>query len=133
MLFDRLDNELQREANLPHPYYEILVRLSEAPERTLRMSDLAHRALASRSRLSHAAARLEERGWIRRQVCKDDRRGQLAILTDAGFAALEGAAPIHVEGVRRHLLDVLTAEQVRELGRISGAVRDHLKADPEPS
>ena len=76
------------------------------------MSELADRCLSSRSRLSHAVSRLEERGWVRRQVCAEDGRGQLAVLTDEGFAALEAAAPVHVESVRTHLFDQLSPEQV---------------------
>lgn len=125
-LYEQLDRELQRHAGMSHAYYEVLVRLSEAPERSLRMSELAARAHSSRSRLSHAIARLEERGWVRRRSCPTDRRGLFAVLTDAGFAALESAAPGHVEGVRTHLLDPLTREQVRQLHAISVAVRDHL-------
>ncbi|MDQ1541715.1 MAG: hypothetical protein QOH29_2441 [Actinomycetota bacterium] len=127
MLLERLDQELIRDSGIPHGYYEVLVRLSEVPERRMRMSELADRSLSSRSRLSHAVARLEEQGWIRRETCPTDRRGQLAVLTDAGFAALEAAAPGHVEGVRSHLFDVLTPEQVGQLGEISKAVVDGLR------
>jgi DNA-binding MarR family transcriptional regulator len=126
LLGDRLDQELQRDSGIPHGYYEVLVRLSEVPGRQLRMSELALRSMSSRSRLSHAVARLEERGWVRRESCPTDRRGQLAVLTDAGFSALEAAAPRHVEGVRNHLFDQLTSEQVVQLGEIFGAVADHL-------
>ena len=121
-LFDTLDRELQRDTGIPHGYYEILVRLSEAPDRTLRMSELADASQSSRSRLSHAVSRLEERGWVLRRECPTDKRGSFAVLTDVGFAALAEAAPIHVEGVRRHLFDRLTPDQVRELHRISDAV-----------
>ena len=75
LLFDRLDRELQRDAGMPHAYYEILVVLSESPGRRRRMSELAETTLSSRSRLSHAVARLEERGWVRREACTTDRRG----------------------------------------------------------
>ncbi|MGH9265840.1 MAG: MarR family winged helix-turn-helix transcriptional regulator [Acidimicrobiales bacterium] len=126
LLSDQLDRELQRDANMPHTYYEILVRLSETPDRTMRMSQLADTCQSSRSRLSHAVARLEEAGWVQRQACPTDKRGALAVLTDKGYAALEAAAPGHVEGVRRHLFDVLTPEQVAQLGRISAAIRDGL-------
>jgi DNA-binding MarR family transcriptional regulator len=125
-LWDTLDRELQRDAGMPHAYYEILVRLSEAPNRMLRMSDLAEATSSSRSRLSHAVSRLEEYGWVRREDCPTDRRGQLAVLTDAGFAVLESAAPGHVEGVRTHLFDQLTPEQVTHLREISEAMLDHL-------
>jgi DNA-binding MarR family transcriptional regulator len=130
LLTNQLDRELQRDADIPHTYYEILVALSEAPGRTLRMSQLADLSLSSRSRLSHAVSRLEEAGWVRREPCPTDKRGSLAVLTDKGFGVLEAAAPGHVEGVRRHLFDVLTPAQVAELGEISAAIRDGLLRCP---
>lgn len=117
-LFDVLDRQLQAESNLPHAYFEILIPLSEEPCRALRMSELAERARSSRSRLSHAVARLEERGWVRRTDCPTDKRGQLAELTDEGFAVVQAAAPGHVEAVREYLIDQLSPEQVRVLGEI---------------
>jgi len=128
-LMDTLDRELQRAAGLPHAYYEILVRLSEAPGRRLRMSELATLTGSSRSRLSHAAARLEESGWIDREECPTDRRGQVAVLTDQGFTVLAAAAPGHVEGVRRHLFDPLTPAQVDQLRRISETLSARLSDD----
>lgn len=125
-LMETLDRELQHDAGMPHAYYEILVRLSEAPERRLRMSDLADASGSSRSRLSHAVARLEAAGWVRREECPTDRRGQIAVLTDEGFATLAAAAPGHVEGVRRHLFDALSPAQVDQLRRISETLVDHL-------
>jgi DNA-binding MarR family transcriptional regulator len=122
LLFDALDRQLQRESDMPHAYYEILVRLSEAPERTLRMSELAHSTLSSRSRLSHAVARLEERGWVVREDCPTDRRGQNARLTDTGFAVLAAAAPGHVEIVRRLVIDALTPEQLAQLATIGETI-----------
>ena len=126
LLLDRLDRELTHRTGISHAYYEILVALSEAPERRLRMSELADRCLSSRSRLSHAVTRLEERGWVRRQVCPDDGRGQLAVLTDEGFAALAAAAPIHVEGVRTHLFDQLGPEQVAHMRDLGETLLRHL-------
>lgn len=120
--FAAVDAQLQRDAGMPLAYYEILVRLSEAPGRALRMSQLADAVGASKSRASHAAARLEERGWIRRMDCPTDRRGQIAVLTDEGFAALAAAAPGHVEQVRRTMFDVLTPDQIAELGTICTAI-----------
>ncbi|MEV0397333.1 MarR family winged helix-turn-helix transcriptional regulator [Polymorphospora rubra] len=128
-LMETLDRELQRDTGMPHAYYEILVRLSEAPGRRLRMSELADASGSSRSRLSHAVARLEEAGWVRRENCPTDRRGQLAVLTDHGFEVLAAAAPGHVEGVRSHLFDPLTPAQVDQLRRISEAIIDHLQPD----
>jgi DNA-binding MarR family transcriptional regulator len=122
LVFDQLDRQLQRDAGMPHAYYEILARLSEAPERTLRMSELAEKLGSSRSRLSHAVARLEKVGWVQRVECPTDRRGLLAVLTDEGFAELAAAAPGHVETVRTLLLDPLTPEQVAQLQSLCEAI-----------
>jgi DNA-binding MarR family transcriptional regulator len=121
-LFSTVEAQLQRESGIPHGYYEILVRLSEAPGRALRMSQLAEASTSSKSRLSHAVARLEERGWVERLDCPTDRRGQVAQLTAAGFAALEAAAPGHVEQVRRSLFDILTMERLAQLTAICEAI-----------
>jgi DNA-binding MarR family transcriptional regulator len=129
LLFDQLDRELQRDAKIPHAYYEILVRLSESEGRTLRMSQLADSTLSSRSRLSHAVSRLEEAGWVERKSCPTDRRGQLAVLTDKGFAALEAAAPGHVEGVRSHVFDPLSQEQRAALRDISETLLNPLVSE----
>ena len=126
LLQDRLDRELTHSTGISHAYYEILVALSETPGRMMRMSELADRCLSSRSRLSHAVSRLEERGWVRRQVCAEDGRGQLAVLTDDGFAALEAAAPVHVESVRTHLFDQLTPQQVESMRDIGETLLRHL-------
>jgi len=120
--FSTVDGQLQRDSGMPHAYYEILVRLSETPGHALRMSQLAEATSASKSRASHAVARLEERGWVRRSDCPTDRRGQVAELTEAGFEALSVAARGHVEQVRRSLFDALTPEQVTQLRAISEAM-----------
>jgi DNA-binding MarR family transcriptional regulator len=122
LLFDALDRQLQRDAGIPHAYYEILVRLSETECRSMRMSELADATRSSRSRLSHAVSRLEERGWLERADCETDKRGQVARLTDAGYAALVDAAPGHVETVRKHVIDQLSAEQVRQLEQIGSSI-----------
>jgi DNA-binding MarR family transcriptional regulator len=132
LLLDRLDRELHHRTGISHAYYEILVALSETPERMMRMSELADRCLSSRSRLSHAVSRLEERGWVRRQVCAEDGRGQLAVLTEEGFAALEGAAPVHVEGVRRELFDQLSPAQVVAMRDLGETLLRHLDASRIP-
>src|SRR3954469_5641700 len=126
LLQDRLDRELTHTTGISHSYYEILVALSEAPGRMMRMSELADRCLSSRSRLSHAVSRLEERGWARRQVFPPAGRGQLPVRTDDGFAALEAAAPIHVESVRPHLFDQLTPEQVEHMRDLGETLLRHL-------
>jgi DNA-binding MarR family transcriptional regulator len=125
-LDEQLDRELQHNAGIPLAYYTILAMLSEAPDRTLRMSDLAQRTWSSRSRLSHAVDRLEEKGWIIRRSCPSDKRGSFAQLTDTGFGVLEAAAPGHVAGVRRHVFDQLTPSQVEALGAISQQVAQRL-------
>jgi DNA-binding MarR family transcriptional regulator len=121
-LTEHFDRQLQRDSGMPYTYYEILVALSEAPGRTLRMSTLAGARGSSRSRLSHAVARLEEVGWVIRRHCPTDKRGSFAVLTDKGFAALEAAAPGHVNAVREKLFDRLSPEQVTALDEISRAI-----------
>jgi DNA-binding MarR family transcriptional regulator len=130
LFLDGIERQLQQDSGLPHAYYEILVRLSEAPGRTMRMSELATTSLSSRSRISHAVARLEASGWVRRRPCEHDKRGQLAELTDEGVAGLEAAAPAHVEAVRRGLFDALTPEQVTALRDISDTIVAHLSSEP---
>lgn len=122
LLMDALDRELQAESGLPMSYYEILVRLSEQTDHRLRMSELARSSQSSRSRLSHAVARLEEAGWVTREACPTDRRGAFAVLTEKGLNALAGAAPGHVASVRRHLFSRLDADQVAALHTLSRAV-----------
>jgi DNA-binding MarR family transcriptional regulator len=119
-----LDAQLQRDAGFPHAYYAILAQLSAAPERTLRMSELASVVNASPSRLSHAVGKLEEKGWVERRGCGEDRRVTYATLTDVGFSVLEQQAPGHVEAVRAGLFDRLTPEQVAQLEQICTAISD---------
>jgi DNA-binding MarR family transcriptional regulator len=122
LLEGALDRQLQRDSGMPHAYYQILAMLSEVPDRSLRMSELAAITQSSQSRLSHAVARLERNGWIRRKPCPEDRRSTFAQLTEEGFAVLAAAAPGHVATVRRHLFDRLTPEQVGQLREITRAV-----------
>ena len=125
-LLDQLDRELQREHGMTLSDYEILAQLSEAPDERLRMTELASRAYASKSRLSHHIRRLIERGWVSREVCPADRRGAYAVLTAAGRRKLEQAAPSHVGGVRCHLFDQLTRDQVDALAEGFRAVQERL-------
>lgn len=121
-LREQLDRDLQRETGLSLADYQTLAMLSEAPDRTLRMSDLAAQTWSSRSRLSHAVDRLEERGWVCRVSCPSDKRGAYANLTDAGFAVLAAAAPGHVRSVQRYLFDDLGTRELDALGRISESI-----------
>lgn len=130
LLWERLDRELDERSELSASDYEIFVRLSEAEDRTLRMSQLAEQVVHSRSRLTHAVARLERAGLLTRELCPQDRRGVLCRLTDAGFAVLAQAAPVHVTGVREHLFDQMEPDEVAVLGRVMDRVRRHLREAP---
>src|SRR5271156_4657693 len=107
--------------------YEILVELSEAPEHRLRMTDLADATSQSRSRLSHQVSRMEKRGLVRRDDCEGDKRGTFAVLTEAGFEAIERVAPHHVENVRRHFVDRLTPHQLEEIRSSFQPIVDYLR------
>jgi DNA-binding MarR family transcriptional regulator len=124
-----LDAQLQRDANLTQFAYLVLAMLSEAPGRALRMSELAVRTNSSQSRLSHVVARLEERGWVRRQRSTEDGRGNVALLTDSGYDKIVASAPGHVEAVRSYIFDVLTPAQVRQLDTICAAALTRLDPD----
>lgn len=121
-----LDAQLQREAQVTHFEYMVLISLSEAPERTLRMSDLAAMASGSLSRLSHVVSRLERRGWVRREPCPGDGRYINAILTEEGWEKVVSTAPGHVETVRKLIVDALTPEEFRALGAASAQILDRL-------
>ena len=127
LLEDYLDRQLQRDAGMPHVYYGLLVKLAESPRRRLRMTELAMYAKITRSRLSHAVARLEKNGWVRREDCPDDKRGQFAVLTDAGLEVLKQTAPGHVEAVRQAMFDRLTPQQQKALGEIMRIVAEGLQ------
>ncbi len=110
--------------------YHLLVQLSEAPGRTLRMSALAEFLALSRSRLTHTVDRMEKRGLVVRTPVPGDRRGVNCVMTDAGYAALVDAAPGHVTAVRRLLVDALTDEEFMVLGRAMAKVADATKGRP---
>jgi DNA-binding MarR family transcriptional regulator len=128
LLLDRLSRDIQEQHGFTMADYEILVRLSESPDHRVRMSDLADRTLASRSRLSHQIDRMENRGFVSRAQCEDDKRGQFAVLTQLGWQTLVAAAPDHVESVRTHLVDVLTPAEFAALGvaceKVLGGLQD---------
>jgi DNA-binding MarR family transcriptional regulator len=121
-LNDLLDRDLKAKHGLSMSEYEILVRLSEAPDRRLRMAELAEHASQSRSRLSHTCSRLESKGLVFRGGCPNDKRGVYAHLTEKGFDALDQAARDHVETVRDYFIDVIQPEDLEAVGRAFAAV-----------
>lgn len=127
LLTDRLSRDMQTQHGLTFADYEILVWLSEAPDRRLRMSELARRALSSRSRLSHQVDRMERAGLVTREICTEDRRGSFAVLTETGWNTIVNAAPDHVDSVRAHLVDVLTPQEFAALGAACRKVADALQ------
>jgi DNA-binding MarR family transcriptional regulator len=117
-----LEAQLQRDAGVGHFEYMVLAHLSEAPGRTLRMTELANLASGSLSRLSHVVARLEAKGWVRRESCPGDGRFINAVLTEAGWRKIVEIAPGHVAAVQKLLIETLTPEELRSLGEISTRV-----------
>lgn len=118
-----LENAL-RQFDLDLGEYEIMVRLSETPEHSMRMSELADQVGQSRSRLTHTITRMETKGLISRGSCPGDRRGVLAALTDEGYDLLVKVAPYHVESVREILVDPVDPEDFAALGRVMRSVLD---------
>ncbi len=132
LLMDRLDRDLRESHHLSLPEYEILVRLSEAPGRRLRMAELADSMSYSRSRVTHTVSRMEHGGLVERTACASDGRGVEAVLTDKGADALTEAARTHVRGVRELLLDLADAGDFAAVGRVFDAVTDQL-VDTNPA
>jgi len=133
LLIERLDRDLRENHDLSLPEYEILVRLSEAPDRMLRMAELADSVKNSRSRITHTIARMERDGLVERRQCAADGRGVFANLTDKGHAKLVDAAPLHVSSVREALIDVVDAADLEAVGRAFASVAGRLssgKMDP---
>ena len=127
LLFDRLDDDLRRHCNVSLTEYEILVRLSERNGQ-MRMAQLADALAHSRSRVTHTVRRMEKAELVARSTSPDDGRGVIAALTAKGQELLETLAPIHVNGVRDHLVDLCSPEDFAALGRAMNAVADHLIA-----
>jgi len=130
-LNDRIERDLQREAGMPHAYYLILAMLSEAPDRSMRMNQLAAVVRSSQSRLSHAVSRLEESGWVAREPVPGDGRGLVARLTEAGYRRLVEVAPSHAKTVRTTLFDPLSPEQLRQFGDICSTVLAAMDRTPD--
>ncbi|MFF2523852.1 MarR family winged helix-turn-helix transcriptional regulator [Streptomyces liangshanensis] len=129
LLEDHLDRQLQGDAGMPHIYYALMVYLARAPRRRMRMTELARAAKITRSRLSHAVARLEKYGWVQREECPSDKRGQNAYLTEEGNAVLARSAPGHVTAVRQAIFDRLTPEQVKQFGEIMWVIAKGLQPE----
>ena len=123
----RMNRQLQDEYGLSLADYDVLVVLSEAPEDRLRVFEIAHALAWEQSRVSHQIARMQRRGLVAREECKTDARGAFAVLTDVGRAAIERAAPAHVDTVRRLVFDGLGPDQVAALAAISSHVLDRLR------
>ena len=128
LLLDRLDDDLDRACNLSLVESEILVRLSEKDGRQMRMAQLADALAHSRSRVTHTVARMERSGLVTRSSSPEDGRGVVATLTDSGYDLLARVAPVHVTGVRNHLVDLVSPEDFEAVGRVMNAVSDHLVA-----
>ena len=121
-----IDQQLRRDSNLGMVEYQVLAMLSASPGRTMRLSSLAEVTNASLSRLSHLFSRLEQRGLVRRAPDPDDGRFTSGILTDQGLEELRSAAPGHVAHVRSLVIDVLSPEQLRQLGRDADRIVGHI-------
>jgi DNA-binding MarR family transcriptional regulator len=128
LLTDTLDRELRQAHGLSLGEYEILVRLSESPGRTLRMAQIAESMQHSRSRVTHTVSRMEKAGLIERCASAADRRGVEARMTDKGWELLVEAAPTHVNGVREHFVDLASDDEFATMGRLMNSVADHLLA-----
>ncbi|MFF3290584.1 MarR family winged helix-turn-helix transcriptional regulator [Streptomyces sp. NPDC003023] len=126
LLMHQLEKDLQP-FGLTNNDYEILVNLSESPDRRMRMSDLAAATLQSKSRLSHQVTRMESAGLVRRENCESDRRGLYAVLTDEGVVTMQKVAPHHVASVRKHFIDLLSSEALAELRDSLTPIADHLR------
>lgn len=128
LLTDRLDDDLRREFGISLTEYEILVRLSERDGRRLRMAQLADALAHSRSRVTHTVTRLERAGLVRRSTSPEDGRGIVCAMTEAGWTLLQEMAPVHVQGVRQHLVDLASDADLAAVGRVMDAVCDNLVA-----
>jgi len=120
--------DLARDSGLSHPDYYVLVQLSETPGHRMRMSDLAAGIQWSKSRVSHQVRRMEDRGLVRREDCASDARGTYACLTREGLRAIQEAAPMHVESIRRNLIDHLSPRDIAWLGDVTERVAARLAA-----
>jgi DNA-binding MarR family transcriptional regulator len=128
-----LEEQISRDAGLSGADYAVLVPLSEAPDGMLRARELRREILWDRSRLSHHVRRMEQRGLVVREECPEDARGAMVRMTDAGRAAIEGAAPGHVAATRRHFFDLLSNRELDLLTAVFDRVLDNLDRPSGPA
>ena len=121
-----LGDELEQERGLPLAWYEVLLHVERAPDRRLRMSDLADAVVLSPSGLTRLVDRMVDDGLVRREPCPSDRRSTYAVLTADGRSALRRAAPTHLRGIDEHFARLLTDDEVGALSRALGRVLDSL-------
>ncbi|MDX2602511.1 MarR family transcriptional regulator [Streptomyces caniscabiei] len=126
----RLGRLLQSESNVSAADFAVLVHLTDSPEGRQRYQDLARALEWEKSRMSHHIARMAGRGMVVREECAEDGRGAYVVITDVGRAAIEAAAPRHVEAVRELFLDHVTPAELRVLAEISERVIGKLDEDP---
>ena len=127
-LFEALESDISQHG-LTLPDYEMLVHLSEAPDRTLRMSELAERSMMSRSRLSHRIKVMEKAGWVKRQPCTDDKRGFFAVMTPKGWNTIKSAAPDHIDSVRARFVDLLSKRDQVAVADVFGRIEQKLRSE----
>ncbi|MCD2095733.1 MarR family winged helix-turn-helix transcriptional regulator [Rhodococcus rhodochrous] len=126
LLFQNLDKQLLRDSDISFTDFEILVLLSEAPDRRMRMRDLADASTTTRSGITRAVSRMENAGWVRRVECESDRRGAWAELTDVGYARLAEAGPGHVGAVRENMFDLLSPADIAPMTEAFARMRDRM-------
>ena len=126
LLIQNLDKQLMRDSGISFTDFEILVLLSEAPERRMRMRDLADASTTTRSGITRAVSRMENAGWVRRVECESDRRGAWAELTEVGFSRLTAAGPGHVEAVRENMFDLLSPEDIASMAEAFLRIRNRM-------
>ncbi len=127
LLMAQLNRNMLAGSGMSESDYAVLVSLSEAPDSRMRAFELARQMVWEKSRLSHQLTRMERRGLIKRENCPSDARGAFVVLTAAGRAAIEAAAPLHVNDVRQHFFDLLTSDQLEALAGIVGAIVSHIE------
>lgn len=125
-LLEALDTDLVG-FDLSMADYEVLAQLSDAPGRRMRMSELAELAMVSKSRLSHRMKVMEKAGWVKRETCKEDKRGYWAVMTEKGWKAIVAAAPSHVASVRKRFVDQLSSKEQETIAAIFGHIQDELR------